>query len=40
MLELVDGAYVERDVVYGDNVLDAALPFPVRIVPADLFRLH
>lgn len=40
VLELVDGAYVERDVVHGQDVFDASLPFPVRIVPADLFLLH
>ncbi|NUR96073.1 MAG: Uma2 family endonuclease, partial [Kribbellaceae bacterium] len=39
-LELVDGAYVERDVVHGNNVFDTTLPFPVRIVPSDLFRHH
>ena len=38
VLELVDGTYVERDVVVGEKVLDATLPFPISIVPADLFR--
>lgn len=38
VLELVDGAYVERDVVTGEKAFDAELPFPVRIVPAELLR--
>ena len=38
ILELVDGAYVERDVVSGEKVFDATLPFPVQIVPAELLR--
>ncbi|MGW7684492.1 Uma2 family endonuclease [Kribbella sp. NPDC054772] len=38
VLELVDGVYVERDVVTGEKVFDAVLPFPVQIVPAELFR--
>jgi Uma2 family endonuclease len=38
VLELVDGTYVERDVVTGEKVFDAELPFPVRIVPAELLR--
>ncbi|HEY3563109.1 MAG TPA: Uma2 family endonuclease [Kribbella sp.] len=40
VLELVDGCYIERDVVHGDDVFEAILPFPARIVPADLFRLR
>ncbi|MFI5731886.1 Uma2 family endonuclease [Kribbella sp. NPDC051587] len=39
VLELVDGAYVERDVVVGEKVFEARLPFPVRIVPAELLEL-
>jgi hypothetical protein len=39
VLELVDGAYVERDVVVGEKVFDATLPFPARIVPAELNQL-
>jgi Uma2 family endonuclease len=38
VLELVDGVYVERDVVSGEKVFDATLPFPVQIVPAELLR--
>jgi Uma2 family endonuclease len=38
VLELVDGVYVERDVVTGEKVFEAALPFPVQIVPSELFR--
>lgn len=38
MLELVDGLYVERDVVAGEKVFEATLPFPVQIVPAELLR--
>ncbi|MFI7063238.1 Uma2 family endonuclease [Kribbella sp. NPDC050124] len=38
VLELVDGVYVERDVVSGEKVYDATLPFPVRIAPAELLR--
>jgi len=37
-LELVDGAYVEAAVVTGDEVYAATLPFPVRVVPAELVR--
>ena len=40
VLELVDGVYVERDVVSGEKVFDATLPFPVQIVPAELLRSH
>jgi Uma2 family endonuclease len=36
VLELVSGAYVERAVVVGKDVFEAELPFPVRVVPADL----
>jgi Uma2 family endonuclease len=36
VLELVDGRYVERVVVRGDEVFDAKLPFPVRVVPSEL----
>lgn len=38
VLELVDGLYVERDVVAGEKVFEATLPFPVQIVPAELLR--
>lgn len=38
VLELVDGVYVERDVVAGEKVFEATLPFPVQIVPAELLR--
>ncbi|WP_432880232.1 Uma2 family endonuclease [Kribbella sp. CA-245084] len=38
VLELVDGVYVERDVVAGEKVFEATLPFPVQIVPSELFR--
>ena len=38
VLELVEGVYVERDVVSGEKVFDATLPFPVQIVPAELLR--
>ena len=38
VLELVDAVYVERDVVTGEKVFEAALPFPVQIVPSELFR--
>lgn len=38
VLELVDGAYVERDVITGEKVFEASLPFPVEIVPAELLR--
>ncbi len=38
VLELVDGAYVEVAVVTEDQSYDAATPFPVRVVPADLVR--
>ncbi|WP_238161205.1 Uma2 family endonuclease [Kribbella antibiotica] len=38
VLELVDGLYVERDVVVGEKVFEATLPFPVQIVPAELTR--
>lgn len=38
VLELVDGVYVEREVVVGEKVFEATLPFPVEIVPAALLR--
>ncbi len=38
VLELVDGVYVERDVVSGEKVFEATVPFAVEIVPADLLR--
>lgn len=38
VLELIDGAYVESAVVAGHQAYDAVLPFPVRLVPADLLR--
>lgn len=36
VLELADGAYVEVGRATGDAVLEVALPFPVRLVPAEL----
>jgi Uma2 family endonuclease len=36
VLELSNGRYVERAVVVGKEVFDAVLPFPVRLVPAEL----
>ncbi len=36
VLELVGGTYDQRAVVTGKEAFDAELPFPVRIVPADL----
>jgi Uma2 family endonuclease len=38
VLELVGGQYVERAVVKGDDVYEADLPFPVRIVPTEVVR--
>ena len=38
VLELADGAYRDVAHVQGHEAFDAALPFPVRIVPADLLR--
>lgn len=38
VLELEDGAYVERGVFSGHEVLEVERPFPVRIVPAELTR--
>lgn len=38
VLELVEGRFVERAVVKGDDVFEAELPFPVRIVPTELSR--
>jgi Uma2 family endonuclease len=38
VLELVDGVYFERDVIAGEKVFEATVPFPVRIVPAELLR--
>ena len=41
VLELESGRYVERACVEGDDAYEAALPFPVRIVPSRLARnLH
>jgi len=36
VLELEGDAYVERAVVTGKDAFEAELPFPVRIVPADI----
>lgn len=36
VLELEDGRYLERAVVKGEQVLEAELPFTVRIIPAEL----
>jgi hypothetical protein len=36
VLELVGGTYDQRAVVTGKDAFVAELPFPVRIVPADL----
>ena len=36
VLELVDGRYVERAVVEGDEEFEAELPFEVLVVPAEL----
>lgn len=38
VLELVDGTYVETASVTGEQAYDAVVPFPVRVVPADLVR--
>lgn len=38
VLELVDGAYVERAVVKGNESFDATLPFAVPVVPGELVR--
>jgi Uma2 family endonuclease len=38
VLELVDRHYVERARIEGRDAFDAELPFPVRLVPADLTR--
>ena len=38
VLELREGAYVEIASVVGDEPYDATVPFPVRVVPADLLR--
>ena len=38
VLELVDGAYIETAFVTGEQGYDAEVPFPVRVVPADLVR--
>lgn len=38
VLDLVDGRYLERAVVKGDEVFEAELPFAVRIVPSELVR--
>jgi Uma2 family endonuclease len=36
VLELLDGRYVERAVVKGSDAFEPTLPFPVRVVPAEL----
>jgi Uma2 family endonuclease len=36
VLELVDGAYLETATVRGEQPYEASVPFPVRVVPADL----
>lgn len=36
VLELEDGRYVERAFVTGEQASDAAVPFPVHVVPAEL----
>ncbi len=36
VLELVDGSYVERAVVKGDDEFVAEVPFAVRVVPSEL----
>ncbi|MEV6281612.1 Uma2 family endonuclease [Kribbella sp. NPDC051770] len=38
VLELVDGAYVERAVAKGNEIFQAALPFAVPVVPSELVR--
>jgi Uma2 family endonuclease len=38
VLELSAGRYVGQAVVQGDEVFEAKLPYPVRIVPAELVR--
>lgn len=38
VLELVDGQYVERASVFGDQPSEPVSPYPVRVVPADLVR--
>ncbi|MDX6251698.1 MAG: hypothetical protein QOF10_5058 [Kribbellaceae bacterium] len=38
VLELVSGRYVKRVLVKDEEVFEAKLPFPVRIVPAELVR--
>lgn len=38
VLELSGGRYLGQLLVQGDEVFDAKLPYPVRIVPADLVR--
>ncbi|TCO45471.1 putative restriction endonuclease [Kribbella antiqua] len=37
-LELEEGRYVERAVVSEDEVFEAEIPFPVKVVPAELIR--
>lgn len=38
VLELSDGRYVERAIIKANDVFEAELPFPVRIIPAELVR--
>jgi len=38
VLELADGKYVERAFVRGDEVFETEIPFPVKVVPAELIR--
>jgi Uma2 family endonuclease len=38
VLELSAGRYVRQAVVQGDEVFEAKLPYPVRIIPAELVR--
>ncbi|MEU4604398.1 Uma2 family endonuclease [Kribbella sp. NPDC023972] len=38
VLELEDGLYVERAVVCGDEAFEAEVPFPVKVVPAEVIR--
>ena len=38
VLTLVDGSYVERQTVAGDNSLTVAEPFPVTFRPSQLVR--
>jgi Uma2 family endonuclease len=36
VFELVDGRYIERAAVKGNESFEAEVPFPVRVVPAQL----